>query len=235
MSRTPRSQQRIRAACSLISAGTELHYVHETRRQGGELALGYCSTGVVEQVGAGVTGFSVGDRVSAMGWGHAVHAESICVPYRLCVRLPDELPFEHAVFANLAATALHAVHRATLTAADTVLVVGAARIAPRACGVFHDDAIYVSTAQALAEGKGYRLIGVPGAPLQTKYPVLYPAVLAAVWRVWPEFPDNLLAMQGITLLCGAAAVGLVYLYLVRFGYASRGAARRPGTGGSANA
>ncbi|HEY3394917.1 MAG TPA: hypothetical protein VGK58_19590, partial [Lacipirellulaceae bacterium] len=108
--------------------------------------------------------------------------------------------------------------------AALVLLGGAARIAPRVCGVYHDDAIYVSTARALAEGEGYRLSGVPGAPLQTKYPPLYPAALAAVYSFWPTFPENLLAMQIVTLLCGAATVALSYLYLVRFGYCSRGVA-----------
>jgi threonine dehydrogenase-like Zn-dependent dehydrogenase len=51
-------------------------------------------------------------RVAAMGWGYALHAEQIAVPFRLCVRLPDNLSFEHAVLADLAATALHAAHSA---------------------------------------------------------------------------------------------------------------------------
>src|SRR5687768_15661566 len=112
--------------------------------------------------------------------------------------------------------------------AALVLLAGLARMAPSVCGVYHDDAIYVSTAQALVEGDGYRLTGVPGAPLQTKYPFLYPAALAAIYAFWPTFPDNLLAMQIFTLLCGAAAIALSYLYLVRFEYCSRGVAAAGG-------
>jgi hypothetical protein len=91
-------------------------------------------------------------------------------------------------------------------------------------GVYHDDGIYVSTAKALAEGQGYRLINLPEAPAQTKYPPLYPALLAIIWKLYPTFPDNLVFMQFITLLSGAVMVGLAYLYLVRFGYFSRGVA-----------
>jgi hypothetical protein len=91
-------------------------------------------------------------------------------------------------------------------------------------GVFHDDGIYLSTAKALAEGRGYRLINLPETPAQTKYPPLYPALLAIIWKLCPTFPDNLIYLQFITLLCGAATVGLAYLYLVRFGYFSRGVA-----------
>jgi hypothetical protein len=91
-------------------------------------------------------------------------------------------------------------------------------------GVYHDDAIYVSTAKALAQGQGYRLVNFPGSPKQTKYPILYPAMLAIVWKLWPSFPHNLIIMQGLTLLMGAAAVGFCYLYLVKFGYCSRNVA-----------
>ena len=90
-----------------------------------------------------------------------------------------------------------------------------------ACGSFHDDAIYVSTAKSLAEGTGYNLINLPGSPPQTKYPILYPLLLALIWKVFPSFPQNLWVMQGLTLLSAAASLGLTYLYLVRFGYASR--------------
>jgi len=96
------------------------------------------------------------------------------------------------------------------------------------CGTYHDDAIYVATAKALAEGRGYRLINLPAAPLQTKYPVLYPALLALIWKLWPSFPDNLWAMQALSLLAGGALTGLSYLYLVRFGYCSRGVALAAG-------
>lgn len=118
-------QLRIEAACSLVSPGTELHYIERAHATGERLPLGYCSSGWVESVAPGSEGFAPGDRVIAMGWGYAWHAEVVCVPYRLCVRVPEEVPFERAVFANLAATALHAVHRAELEPEDEVLVVGA--------------------------------------------------------------------------------------------------------------
>lgn len=105
-----------------------------------------------------------------------------------------------------------------------VLVVGHVYIVPTAAGAYHDDGIYLATAKSLAEGQGYRLIDLPGLPPQTKYPVLYPAILAAAWTLLPQFPDNLVFLKSISLVCCALAVGLSYLFVVRFGYAARAVA-----------
>src|SRR5271157_2402363 len=86
-------QLAIRAACSLISPGTELHYIARAVEWKTQQPLGYCSSGWVEAVGDRVTGFSEGDRVIAMGWNYAVHANRICVPYRLCLKIPSGMPF----------------------------------------------------------------------------------------------------------------------------------------------
>lgn len=94
-------------------------------------------------------------------------------------------------------------------------------IVPEVCGVFHDDAIYVSTAKAIAQGDGYRLINLPNSPKQTKYPILYPVLLAAIWKIWPQFPQNILYMQIITSFLGSLAIGICYLFFVRFNYCSR--------------
>ena len=46
------------------------------------LPLGYCNVGTVVEVGAGVSGFAVGDRVVSNG----KHAEIVAVPVNLCAR-----------------------------------------------------------------------------------------------------------------------------------------------------
>ena len=88
-------------------------------------------------------------------------------------------------------------------------------------GIFHDDGVYVVTAKALATGQGYRLIDLPGEPWQTKYPILFPALLSLVWRVWPEFPDNATALKALPITCTFMAAGVTYLYAVRFGVSGR--------------
>src|SRR5262249_49748420 len=40
-------------------------------------------------------------------------------------------------------------------------------------GIVHDDGIYVVTAKALATGQGYKIISLPSALPQTKYPILF--------------------------------------------------------------
>ena len=58
-------------------------------------------------------------------------------------------------------------------------------------GLTGDDAIYLSSAKALEEGKGYILPSLPGNPPATKYPIVYPWILSFVWRINPSFPANL--------------------------------------------
>ena len=82
-------------------------------------------------------------------------------------------------------------------------------------GLYHDDGIYLSTARSLAEQGSYRLINLPGAPFATKYPPLYPSILAVIWKVAPEFPGNLALMKAVNAaLLGGIAL-LTYLWLGR--------------------
>ena len=89
---------------------------------------------------------------------------------------------------------------------------------PVSLGFFGDDAVYATTAKALAEGRGYRHLSIPGEPLQTKYPPLYPALLSLVIRAFPDRgggPDLLGDFRWLlapTALAGAGAVVLAALY-----------------------
>ena len=73
-----------------------------------------------------------------------------------------------------------------------------------AVGLFHDDGVYAVTAKALAEGRGYRIISLPDEPPQTKYPPVFPLLLAAVWKVTPAFPENLTALKVVPLVAAVA-------------------------------
>lgn len=97
--------------------------------------------------------------------------------------------------------------RRTLVAAAVVLLalVPAIRLAwlsrdgPH-LGFYHDDGIYWVTAKSIAERGGYRIPSLPGAPYQTKYPPVFPALLSIAWRVTPEFPSNLATAVWLTWL-----------------------------------
>jgi hypothetical protein len=67
-------------------------------------------------------------------------------------------------------------------------------------GGFHDDGVYLVTARALAEGRGYVIESLPQELAQNKYPVLFPAALAVVWKAFPAFPDNLPLLRLVPLL-----------------------------------
>jgi hypothetical protein len=65
----------------------------------------------------------------------------------------------------------------------------------------HDDGVLFVSAKSLADGNGYRIPSLPENSFQTKFPPLYPAVLAAIWKLNPSFPANL---SLATALCWAA-------------------------------
>ena len=94
-------------------------------------------------------------------------------------------------------------------------------IRPDTFGSYHDDSIYVTTAKALATGQGYRIISLPYQPAQTKYPPLYPLLLSAIWRVDPDFPQNLIPMMMLSIALAIGFLALSYWYLTVRGYASK--------------
>ena len=84
------------------------------------LPMGYCNVGVVIEVGAGVTGFSVGDRVASNG----KHAEVVCVPKNLCAKIPDSVSDEAAAFTVIGAIALQGIRLAQPTLGETFVITG---------------------------------------------------------------------------------------------------------------
>ncbi len=84
------------------------------------LAMGYCNVGEVVEVGAGVTGYAVGDRVASNG----KHAELVAVPVNLCAKVPDAVSDEAAAFTVLGAIALQGIRLVQPTLGETVVVSG---------------------------------------------------------------------------------------------------------------
>lgn len=88
------------------------------------VALGYSAAGIVVEVGEGVRGFSVGDRVACAGLGYASHAEALSVPRNLSVRVPERVSMTDAAYATLGAIALQGVRLARPTLGESVVVIG---------------------------------------------------------------------------------------------------------------
>ena len=77
-------------------------------------------------------------------------------------------------------------------------------------GVFHDDGIYAVTARSLAVTGEYRITSLPGEPYQRKYPIVFPALLAAIWRIAGDFPANIVWLKALSLLAGAVFLSLTF-------------------------
>ncbi len=84
------------------------------------LPLGYCNVGTVLAVGAGVTGFQVGDRVASNGH----HSELVVVPQHLCASIPTGVSDEAASFTVLAAIGLQGIRLVQPTFGETFVVSG---------------------------------------------------------------------------------------------------------------
>ncbi len=100
-----------------------------------------------------------------------------------------------------------------LAAGAVVAAVIAASLPGALVGVFYDDGIYAVLARSLAEGRGYRLLHLPGAPAAVHYPFGYPLFLAALWKLGPAFPANtgLLLGANAVLMGVFAALATAYL------------------------
>ena len=84
------------------------------------LPLGYCNVGTVLDVGLGVSGFAIGERVVSNG----KHAEAVSVPVNLCAKVPETVSDEEAAFTVLGAIALQGIRLVNPTLGETVVVTG---------------------------------------------------------------------------------------------------------------
>ena len=82
-------------------------------------------------------------------------------------------------------------------------------------GMIVDDAWYVMLAKALAEGRGYWLVNAPFDHILPGYPPGFPALLSLVFRVRPDFPDNVWLLKSVSIAAMLGAAMLSYFYLHR--------------------
>jgi predicted dehydrogenase len=124
------------------------------------LPLGYCNAGVVVEVGEGVDGFEVGDRVANNG----PHAEMVCVPRNLCAKIPTTVSDEEAAFTVLSSVALQGIRLLAPTLGEHIVVVG--------LGLIGQIAVQLLTAN------GCRVLGIDPNPQRLALAEQFGAVLA---------------------------------------------------------
>ncbi len=84
------------------------------------LPMGYCNVGTVVDVGPGVVGFQVGDRVASNGR----HAEVVSVPANLCAKVPEAVSDGDAAFTVIGSIALQGIRLVQPTLGECVVVTG---------------------------------------------------------------------------------------------------------------
>lgn len=85
---------------------------------------GYSCSGVVIQVGDGITDVQPGDRVACAGAGVANHAEIVLVPRNLLAKVPVNCDLRSAASMTLGAIAMQGVRRASVQLGEVVVVIG---------------------------------------------------------------------------------------------------------------
>ena len=113
----------LEAECTLISPGTERMILSGDSQQYFPLPArpGYSFVGTVHELGAGVEGFAIGDRVIAHAAPHASH---VVVAADTPIPVRDGVDSEAAAFFNLAQVAQLGLRRARIEVGDPVAVVG---------------------------------------------------------------------------------------------------------------
>ena len=125
------NEVRIQTAYSAISTGTEKANITGDVSMPGMRGkkvenvfpryLGYSESGIVEEVGAAVTGLKHGDRVMSF-WGH--HSQYQVLPESQVIRIPDEVDLLDAAFVFIGTFPLAAVRKVAVEVGESAMVVG---------------------------------------------------------------------------------------------------------------
>jgi polar amino acid transport system substrate-binding protein len=87
-------------------------------------ALGYSCAGTVLNSRDWDGKFKKGDRVACAGQDYASHAQVVCVPQNLVVKIPDNVSFGEAAFTTVGAIALQGVRQADPKIGEKICVIG---------------------------------------------------------------------------------------------------------------
>ncbi len=121
--RAGRGEVTVRASSTIISAGTERAQFLKLPHTGASTPFkpGYSGSGIVEAVGAGVTGVAEGDRVAVRGLPHASRAT---VPAGSVHVVPESVSLADAAFIQLGVICSQGVRLADIAGGERICVVG---------------------------------------------------------------------------------------------------------------
>lgn len=110
---------------SLVSHGVDgTVALIKSKLQGEFQSLGYACSGMVIAVGKKVKRLKTGDFVACAGAGYAHHADIVCVPEHLVVKIYNEQKLKEASITTLGAIALQGLRRAQVQIGESVCVIG---------------------------------------------------------------------------------------------------------------
>lgn len=157
---------RLKTVCSLISTGTEGICFNRLFAPGTHwdqwvkypFGTGYCTVGVVTEVGSEVDGFKVGDRAFA----RVVHASEHVLKPSQVFPIPDSVPDEQAMWSALAMIGSMVLHTGDIRLEDDIAIIGAGPIGQMAlrwcvaagCNTIICDPVSMRLQMALAGGAG---------------------------------------------------------------------------------
>ncbi len=143
--------------------------------------MGYSCAGEVLEVGAGVSGFAVGDVVAAGGVGYANHAEMIAAPVNLCVKLQPGCNLKSAAYNTVGAIAMQGVRQADVRLGESCAVIGLGLLGQLVC--------------VLLRAAGVRVLGIDIDPNMVEIAARHAA--ADSWlRNEPGLAETIVAKTG---------------------------------------
>ena len=165
ISKAMQQPDKVRQAIDKIKTDGLIPTIHSIfARLDEPLPLGYCNCGVVLEVGGGVDGFKAGDRVASNG----PHAEIVCVPQNLCVKIPDNVSDEEGAFTVLASIGLQGIRLIKPSFGETIVVFGLGLIGLlcvqmlKSCGCKVIGVDLDRNKLELARKFGAEIVGLPG-------------------------------------------------------------------------
>ncbi len=82
----------------------------------------------------------------------------------------------------------------------------------RVSGMARDDAWYALIAKAIATGHGYNLINSPTPGIFPLYPPAYPLLLAVLFKISPQYPNNVYLLKMVSIVAMAGLGVAAYYY-----------------------